>query len=197
MGVLNDFLNIFRIIFSRKGAKKYLNGILEPDADELELIRSYIDDIRPIMIANGSNIISQQIEQMKIPYLRDFTVDELDFLLSNNIDLYGMLDVLMAKGGLTRGLAAITWDESKQHYKVRKKIGIEEFLMLFIPLFVLTVFYLLSFGIDYKVYSVRIYPIFIFFCLFIVIPMASIPSNINAAKKRLLAGNNRVIFGNN
>ena len=68
---------------------------------------------------------------MKIPYLRDFTFNELDFLLSNNIDLYGMLDIIMAKGGLTRGLAAITWDESKQHYKVRKKIGIEEFLMFF------------------------------------------------------------------
>jgi len=197
MGVLNDFLNIFRIIFSRKGAKKYLNGILEPDADELELIRSYIDDIRPIMIENGSNIISRQIEQMKIPYLRDFTFNELDSLLSNNIDLYGMLDIIMAKGGLTRGLAAITWDESKQHYKVRKKIGIEEFLMFFIPLFVLTVFYLLSFGIGYKVYGITIYPIFIFFCLFIVIPMTSIPSNIKSAKKRLLESSNRAIFGNN
>lgn len=170
---------------------------MEPDADELELIRSYIDDIRPIMIANGSNIILRQIEQMKIPYLRDFTVNELDFLLSNNIDLYGMLDIIMAKGGLTRGLAAITWDKSKQHYKVRKKIGIEEFLILFIPLFVLTVFYLLSFGIGYKVYGITIYPIFIFFCLFIVIPMASIPSNIKSAKKRLLESSNRVIFGNN
>ncbi|EHM55761.1 hypothetical protein [Cardiobacterium valvarum] len=197
MGFLNDFLNIFRLIFSRKGAKKYLNGILEPDTDELELIRSYIDDIRPIMIANGSNIISQQIEQMKIPYLRDFTVNELDFLLSNNIDLYGMLDIIIAKGGLTRGLAAITWDENKQHYKVRKENGIEEFLMLFIPLFILTVFYLLSFGIDYEVYDITIYPIFILFCFFTVIPMVSIPSNIKAAKKRLLKSSNRVIFDNN
>jgi len=63
MGALNDLLNIFRIIFSRKGAKKYLNGILEPDADELEFIRKYIDDIRPRMLENGSSIILQQIEQ--------------------------------------------------------------------------------------------------------------------------------------
>ena len=197
MGALNDLLNIFRIIFSRKGAKKYLNGILEPDADELEFIRKYIDDIRPRMLENGSSIILQQIEQMKIPYLRDLTVNELDFLLTNNINLYGILDVIMAKGGLTRGLAAIVWNEGKQHYNERKKNRMEEFLVFFVPLFILTVFYLLSFGLGYEVYGITIYPIFMFFCSFIAIPMASISSNINSAKKRLLAGNNRVIFGNN
>ncbi|SAY98797.1 hypothetical protein CHUV0807_1555 [Cardiobacterium hominis] len=38
---------------------------------------------------------------------------------------------------------------------------------------------------------------YLFYLIFILFPLASIPSNINAAKKRLLAGNNRVIFGNN
>ena len=202
MGAINDllniFLNVFRILSSRKRLKKYLNGILEPDIEELEVIKRYIETTRPEMITNGSSHILRQVEQMKIPYFRDLTVYELDFLINSNIDLHGIFDVIIAKGGFNRDLAAIVWNESKKHYEERKVPFMEKII---IPLGIASI-PVLAYLLYYLEYS-KISNMYIFFILyllyyvFILIPLSSGPFNINDAKKRLLAGNNRVIFGNN
>lgn len=195
---LNAIIKLVRPLFSRKGLKKYLNGILEPDVEELKLIGNYIEVVRPKMIANGSSIILRQIEQMKIPYLRDITVYELDFLIDSNIDLHGIFDVIIAKGGFNRDLAAIVWNESKKHYEERKVPFMEKII---IPLGIASI-PVLAYFLYYLEYS-KISNMYIFFILyllyyvFILIPLSSGSFNINDAKKRLLAGNNRVIFGNN
>ena len=214
MGAINDllniFLNVFRILSSRKRLKKYLNGILEPDIEELEVIKRYIETTRPEMITNGSSQILRQVEQMKIPYFRDLTVEELDFLLDKEVGLHGILDVVMAKGGLSRGLAAITWNENRKYYEERKKRAGEE-AIIFISISIIPAVFYLSYWEFVKMASsvsslfmtpmLSTLPVFyifyLFYVVFIVFPLASIPSSINAAKKRLLAGNNRVIFGNN
>ena len=214
MATINDFLNIILNVISpflsRKRLKKYLNGILEPDIEELEVIKRYIETTRPEMITNGSSHILRQVEQMKIPYFRDLTVEELDFLLDKEVGLHGILDVVMAKGGLSRGLASIVWNENRKHYEERKKITGEEavifFFIAFIPMIAYG-FYIMITRLDsgnnglpmvstFPMLSV-FFIFYLFYLIFILFPLASIPSNINAAKKRLLAGNNRVIFGNN
>ena len=214
MGALNDFLNIILNVISpflsRKRLKKYLNGILEPDMEELEIIKLYIERTRPEMMANGASNILRQIEQMKIPYFRDLTVEELDFLLDKEVSLHGILDVVMAKGGLSRGLAAIVWNENRKRYEERKKIiGEELIIFFFIALIPVTVYgaYIVIIRLELgngSLPAASIFPMlsvffifYLFYLIFILFPLASIPSNINTAKKRLLRSSNRVIFGNN
>lgn len=201
MDFMNNILNLVSFIFSRKSFKKYLSGKLEPDMDELNAIKHFLHTTHPQLMIDNADLMLQQIEQMKIPYLRDLSVDELNFLLDKKVDLNSILDIVMAKGGLTRGLAAIDWNKDKRCYEQVERITGEERMMTFliiaiIPILLFPVLFEGGFSYSYSIHGVYVFPVFyLLFFVFILIPLMSIPFNIDLAKKRLKEERNKVIFG--
>lgn len=109
------FSNIF-LVFSRRNIYKYLIGRIDLTPDELDKIQEYIEKIRPLQFSEHKSDLIRQIEQRKIPYLRNLSVDELDYLLASSIDVNGLLAVIYAKGGMLSILGAIYWDKTNEKY---------------------------------------------------------------------------------
>lgn len=173
MDFMNNILNLVSFIFSRKSFKKYLSGKLEPDMDELNAIKHFLHTTHPQLMIDNADLMLQQIEQMKIPYLRDLSVDELNFLLDKKVDLNSILDIVMAKGGLTRGLAAIDWNKDKRCYEQVERITGEERMMTFliiaiIPILLFPVLFEGGFSYSYSIHGVYVFPVFylLFFCFY-------------------------------
>ena len=78
------FSSIF-LILNRRNIYKYLIGDIDLTPDELDKIQEYLEQIRPLQIKNNKPHLIRQIEQKKIPYLRDLSVDELDYLLESKL----------------------------------------------------------------------------------------------------------------
>ena len=109
------FSSIF-LILNRRNIYKYLIGDIDLTPDELDKIQEYLEKIRPLQIKNNKPHLIRQIEQKKIPYLRDLSVDELDYLLESKIDLNGLLAVIYAKGGMLSAFGSISWDKVNKKY---------------------------------------------------------------------------------
>ena len=65
----------------------------------------------------GKKPLIRQIEQRKIPYIKELSISELEFLFECNIDLTGLLTVIYAKGGVISVMGSIFWNESERRYK--------------------------------------------------------------------------------
>lgn len=99
MGLLTELVQLIHSIFlpiDRKNFKKHLHGKIEPTEEELVTIQNFL---KKILIEQSSeknkNIsyekqIERQIEQKKVPYLKELLVEELDFLLVNGVDIDGI-----------------------------------------------------------------------------------------------------------
>ena len=135
------FSSIF-LILNRRNIYKYLIGDIDLTPDELDKIQEYLEQIRPLQIKNNKPHLIRQIEQKKIPYLRDLSIDELDFLLDARIDLNGLLAVIYAKGGMLSAFGSITWDKTNKKYN---KINI--WIRLFTTLFATIVCFVIPFMI--------------------------------------------------
>lgn len=109
------FTSVF-LILNRRNIYKYLIGEIDLTPDDLEKIQEYLEKIRPLQIKNNKPYLIRQIEQKKIPYLRDLSVDELDYLLESKIDLNGLLAVIYAKGGMLSAFGSINWDKVNKKY---------------------------------------------------------------------------------
>lgn len=116
MELLSKIFSSAFLILSRKNIYKYLIGEIELTPDELDKIQEYLEKIRPLQFSEHKSNLIRQIEQRKIPYLRDLSVDELDFLLDSNIDLNGLLAVIYAKGGMLSAFGSISWDKVNKKY---------------------------------------------------------------------------------
>lgn len=112
--------SIFSLLLSRKNIKKYLLGELEPTVEELDIIQNYLENIRPKLQQENKPSLIRQLEQQKIPYLKELPMAELDFLLSRNIELPELLKIIFAKGGMAKGFAVIEWDSTLLRYKKRE-----------------------------------------------------------------------------
>ena len=117
-------------------------GEIDLTPDELDKIQEYLEKIRPLQIKNNKPNLIRQVEQKKIPYLRDLSIDELDFLLEARIDLNGLLAVIYAKGGMLSAFGSITWDKTNKKYN---KINI--WIRLFTTLFATIVCFVIPFMI--------------------------------------------------
>lgn len=142
---MKDYLNLIFSLLSKRNIKKFLLGELDPTSEELSIIQTYLENIRPKLLQENKSNLIQQIEQQKIPYLKELSIVELDFLLSKNIELPELLKIIFAKGGMAKGFAVIEWDNTLLRYKKRKVsfIGIKLifgilavfFMILFISIF--------------------------------------------------------------
>lgn len=142
---MKDYLNLIFSLLSKRNIKKFLLGELDPTPEELSIIQTYLENIRPKLLQEDKSNLIQQIEQQKVPYLKELSIVELDFLLSKNIELPELLKIIFAKGGMAKGFAVIEWDNTLLRYKKRKVsfIGIKLifgilavfFMILFISIF--------------------------------------------------------------
>ena len=110
------------IFFNRKNVKKYLVGEFDPTEEELTKIEMFLDQVLEAdelkeIEKNYSNTLKRQIEQKKIPYLKELSVEELDFLLTRQMGLDDILQVIFAKGGLAKGFASIQWNNETKLYE--------------------------------------------------------------------------------
>ena len=142
MELLSKIFSSALLILSRRNIYKYMIGEIDLTPDELDKIQEYLEKIRPLQIKNNKPNLIRQVEQKKIPYLRDLSIDELDFLLDARIDLNGLLAVIYAKGGMLSAFGSITWDKTNQKYN---KINI--WIRLFTILFATVVFFVIPFMI--------------------------------------------------
>lgn len=117
---MKDYINLIFFLLSKKNIKKFLLGELEPTPEELSIIQTYLENIRPKLLQENKPNLIQQIEQQKVPYLKELSIVELDFLLSKNIQLPELLKIIFAKGGMAKGIAVIEWDDTLLCYKKRK-----------------------------------------------------------------------------
>jgi hypothetical protein len=142
---MKDYLNLIFSLLSKRNIKKFLLGELDPTSEELSIIQTYLENIRPKLLQEDKSNLIQQIEQQKVPYLKELSIVELDFLLSKDIELPELLKIIFAKGGMAKGFAVIEWDNTLLRYKKRKVsfIGIKLifgilavfFMILFISIF--------------------------------------------------------------
>ena len=142
MELLSRIFSSALLILSRRNIYKYMIGEIDLTPDELDKIQEYLEKIRPLQIKNDKPNLIRQVEQKKIPYLRDLSIDELDFLLEARIDLNGLLAVIYAKGGMLSAFGSITWDKTNQKYN---KINI--WIRLFTILFATVVCFVIPFMI--------------------------------------------------
>lgn len=142
---MKDYINLIFSLLSKRNIKKFLLGELDPTSEELSIIQTYLENIRPKLLQENKSNLIQQIEQQKVPYLKELSIVELDFLLSKNIELPELLKIIFAKGGMAKGFAVIEWDNTLLRYKKRKVsfIGVKLifgilavfFMILFISIF--------------------------------------------------------------
>lgn len=125
-----DYIKLMFSLLSKKNIKKYLLGELEPSTEELDAIQNYLEKVRPKLLQNNQSNLIRQIEQGKVPYLKELSIIELDFLLSKNIELPELLKIIFAKGGMAKGFAVIEWDNNLLHYKKREVSFIKIKLLL-------------------------------------------------------------------
>ncbi|OAM27559.1 hypothetical protein A7P95_06490 [Eikenella longinqua] len=71
--------------------------------------KNILKKIIPLQFSEHKSNLIRQIEQRKILYLRNLSVDELDYLLKSNIDLNDLLAVIYAKGGISSAFGSTTW----------------------------------------------------------------------------------------
>ena len=140
MELLSKIFSSALLILSRRNIYKYMIGEIDLTPDELDKIQEYLEKIRPLQIKNNKPNLIRQVEQKKIPYLRDLSIDELDFLLEARIDLNGLLAVIYAKGGMLSAFGSITWDKTNKKYN---KINI--WIRLFTTLFATIVCFVIPF----------------------------------------------------
>ena len=142
MELLSRIFSSALLILSRRNIYNYMIGEIDLTPDELDKIQEYLEKIRPLQIKNDKPNLIRQVEQKKIPYLRNLSIDELDFLLDARIDLNGLLAVIYAKGGMLSAFGSITWDKTNQKYN---KINI--WIRLFTILFATVVCFVIPFMI--------------------------------------------------
>ena len=142
MELLSKIFSSALLILSRRNIYKYMIVEIDLTPNELDKIQEYLEKIRPLQIKNNKPNLIRQVEQKKIPYLRDLSIDELDFLLEARIDLNGLLAVIYAKGGMLSAFGSITWDKTNKKYN---KINI--WIRLFTTLFATIVCFVIPFMI--------------------------------------------------
>ncbi|OSI12040.1 hypothetical protein [Neisseria canis] len=227
--ILSFFKSIF-FFWNRKNLKKYFQGEFEPTEEELVKIQSffkYLDESAHLREQDSKKQyfydLNRQLEQKKIPYFKELSVEELDFLMERKIGLDGILDVVFAKGGMVRGLGAIKWNADDKKYdkkkffaetypsfedekikhgywrRKRQKLRFDNpeiigFLMMVSILICLSVPYIFSFGIDYTLHGIQLLPIWCCVICFLCFPFMMIPDNISEVFKRLNQEKYAVIF---
>ena len=77
-----------------------------------------------------SEILIQEIEQQKIPYLKELSIEELIFLREIGVRFEELKQIIFAKGGLLKGLAAIQWDNQEKKYTRKRNITSTIFIIL-------------------------------------------------------------------
>ncbi|MDO4643106.1 MAG: hypothetical protein Q4A74_04635 [Cardiobacteriaceae bacterium] len=153
---------------------------------ELSQIQYFIEIVRPKKIDEGAALLLRQLEQRKIPYLKEISVEELDWLLDKGVDLEGILDIVLAKGGKAKGLASIKWNGKEKGYKEESKrtLYIKCFVIsLLISMMIYVIYNYIEFNVfagDYKKQ--------VSFILYLVTPLLAIFSVDNniTSKERLI-----------
>ena len=168
---MKDYLNLIFSLLSKRNIKKFLLGELDPTSEELSIIQTYLENIRPKLLQENKSNLIQQIEQQKIPYLKELSIVELDFLLSKNIELPELLKIIFAKGGMAKGFAVIEWDNTLLRYKKRKVsfIGIKlifGILAVFFMIFFISIFKSLNWSQGAITLGMTFLFIFVFFPIY-------------------------------
>ncbi|OSI08334.1 Uncharacterised protein [Neisseria animaloris] len=197
--ILSFFKSIF-FFWNRKNLKKYFQGEFEPTEEELVKIQSffkYLDESAHLREQDSKKQyfydLNRQLEQKKIPYFKELSAEELDFLMERKIGLDGILDVVFAKGGEDEKIKHGYWRRKRQKLRFDNP-EIIGFLMMVSILIGLSVPYILSFGIDYTLHGIQLLPIWCCVICFLCFPFMMIPDNISEVFKRLNQEKYAVIF---
>ncbi|WP_369583895.1 hypothetical protein [Kingella oralis] len=145
-------------IFNRKNIKKFFAGEIEISEDELSKISGFLLETRNKPENQENEILIQEIEQQKIPYLKELSIEELSFLREIGVRLEELKQIIFAKGGLLKkGLAAIQWDNQEKKY-IRKGNMVSSIFITFTTVFIL----MCGFILDAIIKSEAIKMIFLF-----------------------------------
>ncbi|WP_369586060.1 hypothetical protein [Kingella oralis] len=144
-------------IFNRKNIKKFFAGEIEISEDELSKISGFLLETRNKPENQENEILIQEIEQQKIPYLKELSIEELSFLREIGVRLEELKQIIFAKGGLLKGLAAIQWDNQEKKY-IRKGNMVSSIFITFTTVFIL----MRGFILDAIIKSEAIKMIFLF-----------------------------------
>ena len=167
--MIEIFKTLFAL-FNRKNIKKYLVGELELSEEELNKIQIYIEKTRIRQLEIGVNKRIRQLELRKIPFLKELSLDEVDFLLESNIDFDGILEVIYAKGGISKGLGSIEWSQDRQRYREKAKYAVIIFLVQ--TIFHIFLFIMLFFAIEkLKLNEIVAVALFCLWVIFVTFPM--------------------------
>lgn len=210
--------------WDRKSLKKNFLGEFDLAEEELVKIQNFLDQIvfddrlsheEPDQNKQYQRALKRQIEQKKTPYLKELSVEELDFLLARQIDIDGIMDVIFAKSSSAQGLAAILWNAEEKRYeqrrypvanpqntgqKIFRKLGFEAhqkvgFAILFIISFIIWFFYIWACGVSYELGGVTIFPIVVFLVVISLAPVCvCLPDGIHDAGVRLQQEKYQAIF---
>ena len=138
MNALFEFiLDFIKPIFGFKLLKKSLGHILIIEKETLNEMQNYLN-IFLSETQREENIIFKQIELMKIKYLNNLTYNELCFLSKSNIDLYGLMYVIEAKGNINI-FSSIKWDERKGIYVKTRVNYIFSSMLIWVSIAFLTI----------------------------------------------------------
>ena len=110
MVTLSSVAKILHDITNSKSVRRGILGIIDFPKEEIDGIIEYLNFRR--MNIPTEPTLEMELEQSKFPVLRELSVIELDFVLMNSINLDGLKNIALAKGGAARGLATIKWDKN-------------------------------------------------------------------------------------
>ncbi len=175
------------IFFNRKNVKKYLVGEFDPTEEELTKIEMFLDQVLEAdelkeIEKNYSNTLKRHIEQKKIPYLKELSVEELDFLLTRQMGLDDILQVIFAKGGLAKGFASIQWNnETKLYEQANTDVKLKNLGgYLYVIIFICSTFFC------WMVFSGYYLPAAMIICGILFMPIIFITENTDLARKKLV-----------
>lgn len=183
---LTELIRAVFLFFNRKNIKKYLIGEFEPTVEELTEIEEFLiriletDELKKIE-KNYSNALKREIEQKKIAYLKELSVEELDFLLAQQMGLDEILQVIFAKGGLAKGFASIQWNnETKQYEHANTDVKLKNIGgYLYVIILICSTFF---FGLIFSGYYL---PAIIIICGILFMPVIFITENTYRTGKKL------------
>ena len=85
MDIINRLIDLMGVVFNKRLLSRSVVGEILLEQEDIDNIISYL--AKRTENNEGRDILINQLEQQKYPILKEFLVNELDIILTNNITL--------------------------------------------------------------------------------------------------------------
>ena len=165
MDIINRLIDLIGVVFNKRLLSRSVVGEILLEQEDIDNITSYL--AKRTENNEGRDILINQLEQQKYPILKEFLVNELDIILTNNITLGNLQKFAVAKGGYAKGIASIVWDNETGRYIYKDNGKIKWFLIFLSSSFFLLLFFTLATIFKYSHMIFLAIPLF-FFALYLL-----------------------------